>query len=645
MCVVGAHQLFASSISVSDKEISFGGSAAQADAAQGKHYNGFPLVNSQGAQQGIVVVDAYKKTYSVTDTSINFLVTVGSDYTGNFNFNVIITSPDGTQQTYPLSVMSNTHYVNGASYHFVVRVTDLDPSTQYNFQFVESTTNSSGAVFSETTEATNQQTPANPQTNGGQTTTTTTTPPAATATGFSATTSQTPTSFTVKYHYVGIPTETMKLYSWLGVANSSTWIDRSNLLITIPAKSTQVTQDFSATYDFNALGLTGNGTKYVYYLSTGTTDNDTLLAGPGYFTVGTAPTPEFDFSPSGQVAGTAPGTYQETFTLKSKKTLTDPVTLSLEIVKQSDPTTIVISEPPFPISGSGTASPGTDDLPPGEYTANLIMDKVNVGKADFTLVTAFDAFNLDISHIFAPDTSVTIDGVITANRGVDVPDGHLVLKVGKNPSLLDTAETAFSGTIPITGVPFKVTIDSLDPSIQTQYYYKFTETTTGTDLKTGSFVLNTPGDQAENQGPHIAGPATPTDATTSSDATTASSDTTTTSTDTTPSASDPKSYLANPLNPALNTFPKILAAVMNNIVLPIMIPFISIMLIYCGFLFVVARKKGSTDGYAAAKKTLMYTIIGAALVLGATVVSNALQGTLNDILGPSGSSTTTTTTQ
>lgn len=93
-------------------------------------------------------------------------------------------------------------------------------------------------------------------------------------------------------------------------------------------------------------------------------------------------------------------------------------------------------------------------------------------------------------------------------------------------------------------------------------------------------------------------------------------------------------YLKNPLAPGLDTFPKIFAAVVNNIVLPIAVPFIAIMIIYSGFLFVSARKKGSTDDLKKAKETLQYTLIGAGLILGAFVIANALQATLGELLGP-----------
>ena len=88
--------------------------------------------------------------------------------------------------------------------------------------------------------------------------------------------------------------------------------------------------------------------------------------------------------------------------------------------------------------------------------------------------------------------------------------------------------------------------------------------------------------------------------------------------------------LQNPFR-TLDSFPKILAAIMNNIVLPIAVPFIAVMIMYSGFLFIIAREKGSVVKLAEAKKTFLYTMIGAAIVLGAFVIGNAIQGTVNAI--------------
>lgn len=98
-----------------------------------------------------------------------------------------------------------------------------------------------------------------------------------------------------------------------------------------------------------------------------------------------------------------------------------------------------------------------------------------------------------------------------------------------------------------------------------------------------------------------------------------------------PNAITSKNLLQNPFK-TLDSFPKIIKAVMNNIILPIAVPFVAVMLIYSGFLFIVARKDGNVYNLAKAKQTLVYTLIGAVLTLGAFVIANALQGTLNSII-------------
>lgn len=90
--------------------------------------------------------------------------------------------------------------------------------------------------------------------------------------------------------------------------------------------------------------------------------------------------------------------------------------------------------------------------------------------------------------------------------------------------------------------------------------------------------------------------------------------------------------LENPFK-TLDTFPKIMKAVVDNIVLPIAVPFIAVMIIYSGMLFVIARRDGKVNTLDKAKQTLMYTLIGATLVLGAWVIAGALQGTLDSLVG------------
>lgn len=68
---------------------------------------------------------------------------------------------------------------------------------------------------------------------------------------------------------------------------------------------------------------------------------------------------------------------------------------------------------------------------------------------------------------------------------------------------------------------------------------------------------------------------------------------------------------------------------MLDIVLMIGVPLIVLAIIYCGFLFVVAQ--GNSEAIGKAKKALLYTIIGAALLLGCFVLAKAIAGTVVEI--------------
>lgn len=69
-----------------------------------------------------------------------------------------------------------------------------------------------------------------------------------------------------------------------------------------------------------------------------------------------------------------------------------------------------------------------------------------------------------------------------------------------------------------------------------------------------------------------------------------------------------------------------------DIILTIAIPVIAIFLIYSGFLFVTAR--GNGEKLTHAKLNLLYAVIGAALILGAWVLAEALGSTVNELQKP-----------
>lgn len=84
----------------------------------------------------------------------------------------------------------------------------------------------------------------------------------------------------------------------------------------------------------------------------------------------------------------------------------------------------------------------------------------------------------------------------------------------------------------------------------------------------------------------------------------------------------------NPLGEKLTTIPAFIHEVVQ-IVLVVGIPIIALAIIYTGFLFVTAQ--GNSEKITKAKKALMYVLVGAALLLGAFVIANAIQATVDQI--------------
>ncbi len=87
--------------------------------------------------------------------------------------------------------------------------------------------------------------------------------------------------------------------------------------------------------------------------------------------------------------------------------------------------------------------------------------------------------------------------------------------------------------------------------------------------------------------------------------------------------------IKNPLGSGhLETIPAFIKAILN-IVIDIGIPIVTLAIIYSGFLFVQAQ--GNPEKLETAKKTLVYTLIGATLLLGSYVLANAIGSTVNQI--------------
>jgi len=88
------------------------------------------------------------------------------------------------------------------------------------------------------------------------------------------------------------------------------------------------------------------------------------------------------------------------------------------------------------------------------------------------------------------------------------------------------------------------------------------------------------------------------------------------------------SGIDNPLKPEIDSIPKFIKAIIE-VVLIVAVPIVVLAVIYVGFLFVKAQ--GKPEEITKAKKALLYTLIGAALVLGAFVIADAIGKTVDEI--------------
>lgn len=87
---------------------------------------------------------------------------------------------------------------------------------------------------------------------------------------------------------------------------------------------------------------------------------------------------------------------------------------------------------------------------------------------------------------------------------------------------------------------------------------------------------------------------------------------------------DPKlGKICNPIS--YKTLEAFIKAILEGVI-KIGIPIIALAIIYCGFLFVFAR--GNSEKLKTAKSSLMYTLIGAAILLGAWAIAQLISETI-----------------
>lgn len=87
--------------------------------------------------------------------------------------------------------------------------------------------------------------------------------------------------------------------------------------------------------------------------------------------------------------------------------------------------------------------------------------------------------------------------------------------------------------------------------------------------------------------------------------------------------------LENPLR-NINSIPQLISAILD-IVVQIGVPVVALFIIYSGFLFVKAQ--GNPEALKTAKTALIWTLVGAAVLLGASVLSSVISGTIDQLRG------------
>lgn len=93
----------------------------------------------------------------------------------------------------------------------------------------------------------------------------------------------------------------------------------------------------------------------------------------------------------------------------------------------------------------------------------------------------------------------------------------------------------------------------------------------------------------------------------------------------TPSNPNLQGKIIDPLGGRYADLPALIKTILEG-VLKIGIPIVALAIIYCGFLFVFAR--GNSEKLTKARNALLYTVIGAAVLLGAWAIAKMIQATV-----------------
>jgi hypothetical protein len=236
-----------------------------------------------------------------------------------------------------------------------------------------------------------------------------------------------------------------------------------------------------------------------------------------------------------------------------------------------------------------------------------------------TIIASLMSLTLAGVMFFASTTTVFALGSVTVTNATEgvVFEGTGFSGVAEVDVLVnrtDGLSSHSSGEITVTGGSF--TYVDLTATSGTSYTYQVNNTATSASVYTGSFTAGAPVD------PDVIDPGDgvivdPGDGEII---------------DTGPASdggiSDINFSIPNPVR-GFDNLPDLIVALLE-IVMLIATPIIAIMLIYTGYLFVTA--KGDIKKVGEARDTLLYAVIGAAIILGAEIIAKAIQGTVSSLL-------------
>jgi len=91
---------------------------------------------------------------------------------------------------------------------------------------------------------------------------------------------------------------------------------------------------------------------------------------------------------------------------------------------------------------------------------------------------------------------------------------------------------------------------------------------------------------------------------------------------------DPSKTICDPLEERFGSVPELIKIILQG-ALKIGMPVVALAIIYCGFLFVFAR--GNPEKLTKAKDALLWTLIGAAILLGSWAIAKMISVTITGL--------------